>query len=140
MLNLFLLLGDMSQNSSGVNQSVTGTNLVCFHQGRAFTDGAVWNITVMEPTYVLCRVVRGNFQELQLSAYSNSIVAPETLLYNHNSSSIYWDLLILLPCNRTNTTKTVTVVAIPNYHHNTFSVSFHVMWDCSSRKLIAYTA
>ena len=116
---------------------VTGTDLVCFHQGHAFTSGAVWNITVMEPTYVLCRVVHRNFLDLRLSADS---YAPETLLYHHNGGSVYWDLLILLPYNCTNTAKNVTVVALsdprPNHPPNTIPVDFHVVWDCSSCKLI----
>ena len=107
---------------------VNGTDLVCYHQGNAFTSGTDKNITVTKLTYVLCRV-HGNFEELRLDALSESKAAPGTVLHNRDD---HWNLLILLPCNCTNNTKTVTVVAIPQHFNNTATVSFHVMWNCSS--------
>ena len=107
--------------------------LVCYHQSNTFTNGTDENITVMKPTYVLCRVVRTNFLTLVPDDYYKLNAAPGTVLTSYNHSSTYWDLLILLPCHCTNTMETMEIIGIPRDQNNHVQpIKFRVMWDCSS--------
>ena len=89
------------------------------------------NIIVKKPTYVLCSVVRGNFDSF--SKDDNTRSNYFTMLTPYNRSSTYLDLLFLLPCNCTDSVEKVTVSGFLRGQHISVSpLTFHVRWNCSS--------